>query len=69
MSSWHSTDQVNRFEKAFSRVAQGMEVGVRQLGMSMSRGSPQGSPLKQAGSVVGRLGWFKLSECVGLGGV
>lgn len=45
VSLWHSTDYVNTFEKT-SRVAQGMDVGGRQRGMSILGGYPLGSPLK-----------------------
>lgn len=45
VSLWHSTDYVNTFKKT-SRVAQGMDVGGRQRGMSILGGYPLGSPLK-----------------------
>lgn len=41
------------FEKGFLRVAQGLKVGRRRLGMSMLGGHCWGSPLRQAGEIVG----------------
>lgn len=52
VSLWHSTEYVNTFQKTFSRVAQGMEVGRRHLGMRILGGYPWGSPLGEEEEVV-----------------